>query len=83
MISRRSLISALATLPLSQIAEGQAPGPVHRVGIIYLTGYHHVVVDGLQQGLHELGLDEGKNLLLDVREIHDDPKMAGGGSQGS
>jgi putative ABC transport system substrate-binding protein len=35
-----------------------------------------VVVDGLRQGLRELGLEEGKHLVLDIREIDGDPKAA-------
>ncbi len=57
-------------------AEGQAPGNVRHVGIIHLTGHHHVVVDGLRQGLRELGLQEGKHLVLDIRETNGDTKAA-------
>jgi putative ABC transport system substrate-binding protein len=41
------------------------------VGIIYLSGHHRVIVDGLRQGLRELGLEEGKHVILDIREIGD------------
>jgi len=44
------------------------------VGIIHFSGHHHVVVDGLRQGLRELGLEEGKHIVLDIREIKGDPK---------
>jgi putative ABC transport system substrate-binding protein len=40
------------------------------------SGHHHVVVDGLRQGLRELGLEEGKPLVLDVRETPADHKAA-------
>jgi putative ABC transport system substrate-binding protein len=63
--------SVLAT-PLA--AEGQTPGHAPRVGIIHFSGEHHVLVDGLRQGLRELGLEEGKNLALDIREITYDLK---------
>src|SRR4030095_16182367 len=49
---------------------------VPRVGIIYLSGHHHVVVDGLRQGLQELGLEEGKHFALDIRKTTGDPKAA-------
>jgi len=42
------------------------------VGIIYLSGHHQVVVDGLRQGLREQGLEEGKHVVLDSREIQGD-----------
>ena len=39
------------------------------LGIIYLSGHHQVVVDGLRQGLRDLGLEERKHFVLDIREI--------------
>ncbi len=44
------------------------------MGIIHFSGHHHVVVDGLRQGLRELGLEEGKHIVLDIREIKGDLK---------
>src|SRR5215468_11284691 len=66
------LVMALLVAPLA--AEAQTTGDVHRVGIIHLSGEHRVVVDGLRQGLRELGLEEGKHLVLDIRETKYDPK---------
>ena len=54
------------------VAEAQTPRTVSRLGIIYIGGQHQVVVDGLRLGLREQGLEEGKNVVLDVREIHGD-----------
>src|SRR5262249_41048537 len=54
---------------------GQTP-TVHRVGVIHLSGHHQVVVDGLREGLHDLGLEEGKHFVLDIRET-DGVKAAG------
>ena len=78
MMRRAALAVALALglVAAPYGARGQTPGNVHRVGIIYVSGPHHVVVDGLRQGLRELGLEEGKHLVLDVREIEGDPKAA-------
>src|SRR5262249_36015275 len=47
---------------------GQTSGNVPRVGIIHFSGEHRLVVDGLRQGLRGLGLEEGKHLVLDIRE---------------
>jgi len=58
-------------------AGGQTPGNVHRVGIIHLSGHHHVVVDGLRQGLRELGLEEGKHIVLDIRDTKGDLNTVG------
>ncbi len=79
MIIIRAALAAVLAIGLLAApygAAGQAPGNVHRVGIIHITGHHHVVVDGLRQGLRELGLEEGKHLVLDIRETKGDMKAA-------
>jgi putative tryptophan/tyrosine transport system substrate-binding protein len=60
------LTFALLAAPLA--VGGQTAGNVRRVGIIHYSGGMHAWVDGLRQGLRELGLEEGKNLVLDIRE---------------
>ena len=66
------VVLALGPLIAPYVAGGQTPAKVPRVGIIHLSGHHKVVVDGLRQGLRELGLEEGKHLVLDIREIQGD-----------
>jgi len=68
------LATSLALAPLA--AEAQIPRNAPRVGIIYVSGHHQVVVDGLRQGLRELGLEEGKHFALDIRKTTGDPKAA-------
>jgi putative tryptophan/tyrosine transport system substrate-binding protein len=55
-------------------AAGQLPGKVYRLGIIYHGEGYAVLLDGLRQGLHEAGLDEGKQIVLDVRVTRGDLK---------
>jgi putative ABC transport system substrate-binding protein len=76
MMDRRAIITLVGGIALATplAAEGQTPGYVPRVGIIHLSGEHQVVVDGLRQGLRELGLEEGKHLVLDIRETKYDLK---------
>ena len=69
-----AVVTAFGLLVAPHVAEGQTPTAVHRVGIIHLSGHHHVVADGLRQGLRELGLEEGKNIVLDIRQTTDDLK---------
>ena len=57
-------------------AQGQAPPHVPRVGVIHRSGHHHVVADGLRQGLRELGLEGGKHFVLDIRETTNDQEGA-------
>jgi len=68
------IVLALGFLVTPYIAYGQTPGNVPRIGIIHLTGHHQQVVDGLRQGLRELGLEEGKRFVLDIRQIATDLK---------
>ena len=68
------VVLALGPLIAPYTAGGQTPGNIPRVGIIHLSGHHKVVVDGLRQGLRELGLEEGKHFVLDIREMRGDLK---------
>lgn len=47
---------------------------VYRVGVILQGGPAYQVVDGLREGLKELGLEEGKHLVLDIRDMKGDLK---------
>jgi putative ABC transport system substrate-binding protein len=62
---------------LGTVAGGVLAGPlaaeaqqarVYRVGVITQGGPYSGAVDGLRKGLAELGLEEGKQLILHVRE---------------
>jgi ABC-type uncharacterized transport system substrate-binding protein len=56
------------------VAEAQLPGTVPRVGVIHHGGDWQLWAEGLQQGLRELGLDEGRHLVLETRETRGDLK---------
>jgi ABC-type uncharacterized transport system substrate-binding protein len=47
---------------------------VQRVGVILQGGDWYAVVDGLRDGLNKLGLVEGKQFLLDIRDTRGDLK---------
>jgi putative ABC transport system substrate-binding protein len=51
---------------------GQAK--VYRVGVILQGGLFYTMVDGLRDGLKELGLVEGKQFLLEIRDTRGDLK---------
>jgi putative ABC transport system substrate-binding protein len=51
---------------------GQAK--VYRMGVILQGGSLYQVVDGLRDGLKELGLEEGKHLVLEIRDTKGDLK---------
>jgi len=69
-------IVALAVLVTPSRGPAQTAATVHRVGVIHVSGHHRVVVDGLRQGLRDLGLEEGKQYVLDIRTINEDLNAA-------
>jgi len=65
-----ALLLFLALVP----APAHAAGGPHRVGVIYYGGEWENLLDGLRQGLRELGVEEGKHIVLDVRDAKGDLK---------
>jgi putative ABC transport system substrate-binding protein len=72
MISRRVFLALAAAMAAPCAAGGQTPGNVRRVGIVHQGSVYSVVTDGLRQGLRELGLEEGKHVILDIRDTQGD-----------
>ena len=58
-----------------RLAIGQATKP-HRVGVIHPGGSQYETLDGLRQGLKELGLEEGRQIVLDIRDLKGDASAA-------
>jgi ABC-type uncharacterized transport system substrate-binding protein len=71
MIRRRDFISALggaAAWPL--VARAQPSGKVYRMGFLGVTAHdaeYRLRVDALRTGLHQLGYEEGKNIIIHYR----------------
>ena len=61
-------------LPAS-LAKAQQP-KVYRVGVITAGGAWYEVIDGLRAGLKQLGLEEGKQFILAIRDTKGDAKAA-------
>jgi putative tryptophan/tyrosine transport system substrate-binding protein len=67
------LTLALLILVFSHIAQsGQTK--VYRVGVIHQGGPYQVVVDGLRDGLRQLGYEQGKHFLLEIQDTKGDLK---------
>src|SRR6266542_4526784 len=49
---------------------------VHRVGVITAGGAWYETIDGLRAGLKQLGLEEGKQFVLEIRDTKGDAKAA-------
>jgi putative ABC transport system substrate-binding protein len=67
------LILALFALPLSV---GAQQARVYRIGVVLQGGSPAAAIDGLRDGLRELGLEDGKQFLLHVRDVKGDLKAA-------
>jgi len=76
MIDRRAFLGTLAggliAAPLA--AKAQQAGKVYRVGVVLEGGPYSATVEGLRDGLKELGLEDGKQLVFHVRDTKGDLK---------
>jgi putative ABC transport system substrate-binding protein len=62
---------------LAAVSTGQAqPHKPYRIGVIHEGGQYNATIDGLRDGLRELGLEPGKDVLLDIRDVHGDRAAA-------
>ncbi len=67
MITRRGFIGSLAGgLLAGPLAAEAQPARVYRVGVVLQGGPYFAAIDGLRDGLRELGLEEGKQFVLHV-----------------
>ena len=73
---KRKLVSfALVALLLVVGLPVQAQQPkAYRIGVLLQGGPWYDAVDGLRRGLKELGLEEDKQFVLDIRDAKGDPK---------
>jgi ABC-type uncharacterized transport system substrate-binding protein len=75
-MSMRIVVSLLAVLILAayiNLADaGQAK--VYRVEVIHQGGPYRAVVDGLREGLRQLGYEEGKHFAMEIRDAKGDLK---------
>jgi putative tryptophan/tyrosine transport system substrate-binding protein len=73
----RIVFSLLLTLllPTVFLVEAQQ-AKVYRVGVIHQGGPYKAVVDGLRDGLRQLGYEEGKQIVLEIRDTKSDLKLA-------
>ena len=73
-MERRTFLGALAGILAAPLAAEAQQARVHRVGVILQGGPYLRAVDGLRKGLAELGLEEGKQVVLHVSDCKGDLK---------
>lgn len=71
-MKRRAFLLSAGALALPFAANGQRQAP--RVGAIVYGTTYVPIVDGLRAGLKELGVREGRDLTLELRDARGDPK---------
>jgi len=75
MIIKILFFGFLSFLALTQIATAQTTKP-YRIGVILPGGPLHEAVDGLKDGLRELGLEESRHFDLTIRDTKGDANEA-------
>src|SRR5215471_19540869 len=70
-MNKNMIVAVLATLALTIVPMVQAQQhKVYRIGVIHEGGPYNAAVEGLKDGLRALGLEPGKDVLLEIRDMH-------------
>ena len=76
-LCKKVLGPLLATFLLAPVHFAQAQqAKVYRVGVIYEGGPLSLAIDGLKDGLKDLGYESGKQYVLEIRDLKGDRKAA-------
>ena len=75
MINKIFVIALLSFFSFNFSAAAQ-PAKPYRIGVILPGGPLHEAIDGLRNGLRELGLEEGKQFTLTIQDTKGDAKEA-------
>ena len=70
-----SILVAVVMLAIAGLAEAQQP-QVYRVGVLLPGDAWYEIVNGLRFGLRQLGFEEGKQIVLEIRDTKADLKVA-------
>jgi putative ABC transport system substrate-binding protein len=73
-VDRREFLLGVAASSLARVpaAAAQPAAKTYRIGVVLEGGPYYAAVDGLKAGLKELGLEDGKQYVLDVRDVKGD-----------
>jgi putative tryptophan/tyrosine transport system substrate-binding protein len=81
-MTKKILIPSFAMVVMASVCLVQAQQPeIYRVGVIHEGGPYNAMVEGLKDGLRELGLAEGKQYILEIRDVKGDPRAIEGAAR--
>ena len=76
-MNSKSFFWLLTTFLLTTVSPADAQqAKVYRVGVLLPGDAWYEIIDGLRFGLKQLGLEEGKQIVLDIRDTKGDLKAA-------
>jgi len=73
-MDRRAFVAGTLALLAAPLAAEAQPPRIYRVGVVLQGGPYSAAADGLRDGLKDLGLEEGKQFVLDVHDAKGDLK---------
>ena len=82
-MDRRSFLATLTGgLLAAPLAAEAQPARAYRIGVILQGGPYSAAIDGVRDGLKELGLEEGKQFVLHVRDTKGDLRSVAAAARG-
>ena len=73
---RREFITLLALSASAGPLASRAQTGIKRVGVVYQGGPFEVSIEGLREGLKRIGLEEGRDIALLLRNVRGDAAAA-------
>ena len=68
-MNRRRFVTAICTVLAAPLGARAQPAGLYRIGVIFQGGPYAAAIDGLRDGLKELGLAEGSHYVFHLRDM--------------
>ena len=69
------LLAMLIALSADPVLAQERQSTMHRIGVLLHGGHYYVAIEGLRDGLRQLGFEEGKHYVLDIRAARGNLKV--------